>query len=381
VFDPTYTEEQQALVATTRKFTRESIIPVAHHYDETEQFPLDVFQAAFDVGLVNVELPEAYGGLGLHTVDGCLVAEELAYGCAGIATSLQCNHLGALPLLVAGTEAQKQHYLNALTQELCFISYCCSEPEAGSDVAAMKTRLVRDGNGWRLSGQKRWITNGGHAKFYTGFATLDPALGHRGITGFVIPRDRPGVSVGKKEKKLGQRASETSDVLFDDVPLTDADLLGEPGKGFYIAMEVFDRSRPMIAAQCAGMIRRCLDESVRYAKERKTFGKPIAEHQAIQIMIADMAMAYESVRLLTSKAAWEVDHGVKRTNTSSIAKCMGADLAVRTATDAVQVFGGYGYTREYPVEKIYRDSKLMQIYEGTSQVQRMVIAKNILMRG
>lgn len=381
VFTPTYSDEQSALVQTARKFTRESIIPVAHEYDESEKFPLDVFKAAFDLGLMNVEIPEAYGGLGLHTLDGCLVAEELAYGCAGIATSIMCNHLGALPLMVAGTEEQKQKYLRAIAEDFCFISYCCSEPEAGSDVASMKTRLVRDGDGWRLSGQKRWITNGGHARFYTGFATLDPALGHRGITGFVIERDRPGVSVGKKEKKLGQRASETCDVIFDDVRLTDADILGEPGKGFYIAMEVFDRSRPMIAAQCAGMIRRCIDESVRYAKERKTFGKPIAEHQAIQFMIADMAIAYETTKLLYSKAAWEVDQGIRRTNTSSIAKCYGADSVVRCATDAVQIFGGYGYTREYPVEKIYRDAKLMQIYEGTSQVQRMVIAKNILTRG
>lgn len=380
MFDPTYTEEQQALLETARKFTRETIIPVAHEYDEAEKFPLDVFQAAFDLSLVNIELPEAYGGLGLHTLDGCLVAEELAYGCAAIATSIMCNHLGALPLIVAGNDEQKRKFLTPLTEKLEFISYCCSEPEAGSDVAAMKTRLVRDGNGWRLNGQKRWITNGGHAKYYTGFATLDPALGHRGITAFAIERDRPGVSVGKKEKKLGQRASETCDVLFDDVPLTDADILGEPGKGFYIAMEVFDKSRPMIGAQCAGMIRRCMDESARYAKERKTFGKPIAEHQAVQFMIAEMAMAYETVRLLYSKAAWEVDRGIKRTNTSAIAKCMGADLAVRSATDAVQIFGGYGYTREYPVEKIYRDAKLMQIYEGTSQVQRMVIAKNILLR-
>ncbi|HEY8379327.1 MAG TPA: acyl-CoA dehydrogenase family protein [Nannocystis sp.] len=381
MFTPTYSDEQSALVQTARKFTRESIIPVAHEYDESEKFPLDVFKAAFDLGLMNVEIPEAYGGLGLHTLDGCLVAEELAYGCAGIATSIMCNHLGALPLMVAGTEEQKQKYLRAIAEDFCFISYCCSEPEAGSDVASMKTRLVRDGDGWRLSGQKRWITNGGHARFYTGFATLDPALGHRGITGFVIERDRPGVSVGKKEKKLGQRASETCDVIFDDVRLTDADILGEPGKGFYIAMEVFDRSRPMIAAQCAGMIRRCIDESVRYAKERKTFGKPIAEHQAIQFMIADMAIAYETTKLLYSKAAWEVDQGIRRTNTSSIAKCYGADSVVRCATDAVQIFGGYGYTREYPVEKIYRDAKLMQIYEGTSQVQRMVIAKNILTRG
>jgi len=381
VFDPTYTDEQHALIETARKFTRESIIPAAHDYDESEKFPLDIFRAAFDLGLMNVEVPEAYGGLGLHTVDGCLVAEELAYGCAGIATSIMCNHLGALPLVIAGTEEQKQRHLGRLTSDLYFISYACSEPEAGSDVAAMKTRLTRDGNGWRLSGQKRWITNAGHASVFTGFATLDPALGHRGITAFVVERDRPGVSVGKKEKKLGQRASETCDVLFDDVALTDADLLGEPGKGFYVAMETFDKSRPMIAAQCAGIIRRCLDESIRYAKERKTFGKPIAEHQAIQFMIAEMAMAYETTRLLTSKAAWEVDHNIKRTNTSAIAKCTGADLAVKCATDAVQVFGGYGYTREYPVEKLYRDAKLMQIYEGTSQVQRMVIAKNLLLRG
>jgi acyl-CoA dehydrogenase len=381
MFDPTYTEEQQALIDTARKFTREVIIPQAHEYDESEQFPLPIFRAAFELGLLNVELPEAYGGLALSALDGCLLSEELAYGCAAVATSMMCNHLAALPLMIAGTDEQKQHYLSWLTREPIFASYACSEPEAGSDVAAMKTRLTRDGDGWRLTGQKRWITNGGHASFYTGFATLDPKLGHKGITGFVVDRARPGISIGKKEKKLGQRASETCDVIFEDVKLTDADILGEPGKGFYIAMETFDKSRPMIGAQCAGMIRRCLEESARYAKERKTFGKPIAEHQAIQFMIADMAMAYESTRLLYSKAAWEVDHDIKRTITSAVAKCTGADLAVRCATDAVQVFGGYGYTREYPVEKIYRDAKLMQIYEGTSQIQRMVIAKNILLRG
>ncbi len=380
MFDPSYTEEQHALVDTARKFAADTIIPAAHECDEHERFPVEIFQAAFDVGLMNVELPEEFGGLGLGTVDGCLIAEELAYGCPAIATSIMCNHLGALPLMIAGTPAQKERYLGWLTRELTFVSYCCSEPEAGSDVASMKTRLTRDGNGWVLSGQKRWITNGGHASFYTGFATVDPALRHKGITGFVIERDRPGVSVGKKEKKLGQRASETVDVLFDDVRLTDEDLLGAPGAGFSIAMETFDKSRPMIGAQCAGIIRRCLDESIRYSKERKTFGVPISQHQAIQFMIAEMAMAYEAVRLLVSKAGWEIDNGIKRTNTSAIAKCMGADLAVRSATDAVQIFGGYGYTREYPVEKLYRDSKLMQIYEGTSQVQRMVIAKNLLVR-
>jgi len=380
MFDPTLTEEQQALIETARKFTRESIIPVAGELDEEEKFPVDLFRSAWELGLMNVELPEAYGGLGLSTFEGCLMAEELAYGCAAIATSIMCNHLGALPLEVAGTEAQKQKYLTQVAEEFQFISYCCSEPDAGSDVAGMKTKLTRDGDGWLLNGQKRWITNGGYAKLYTGFATIDAKLRHKGITGFVIERDAPGVSVGKKEKKLGQRASNTVDVIFEDVRLSDDNILGEPGRGFAIAMEVFDKSRPMIGAQCAGMIRRCLDESVAYAKERKTFGVPIANHQAIQFMIAEMAMSYEAVNLLYKKAAWEVDNNVRRTNTSAIAKCIGADHVVRAATDAVQVFGGYGYTREYPVEKIYRDAKLMQLYEGTSQVQRMVIAKNILKR-
>jgi len=378
MFDPTYSEQQTALVATARRFVREQIIPIAGECDEHERFPTEVFEAAWNLGLMNVEIPESYGGIGLHTLEGCLISEELSYGCAAISTSIMCNHLAALPLLIAGTEQQKQKYLGWLAREFVFASYCCSEPEAGSDVAAMRTRIVKDGHQWLLSGQKRWITNGGHASFYTGFATIDPALKHKGITGFVVPRDTKGISVGRKEKKLGQRASETVDVIFEDVRLSEENLLGKPGQGFAIAMETFDRSRPMIAAGCAGLIRRALDESVRYARERKTFGVPIAQHQGVQFMLAEMGMAHESVRLLYSKAAWEVDHDIKRTITSSVAKAVGADLAMKVTTDAVQIFGGYGYTREYPVEKLMRDAKLMQIYEGTSQIQRMVIARNLL---
>jgi len=381
MFTPAYSEDSLALADTARKFAKESMIPVAAKYDELGEMPMEVFQAAWELGLINVELPEAVGGLEVSTVEGCLIAEELAYGCAGIATSIVCNHLGALPLMIGGTQEQQQHWLTKLSDEMCFVSYACSEPEAGSDVAAMRTKLVRDGEGWILSGQKRWITNAAHAKFYTGFATLDPALGHKGITGFVVSADAPGVSVGKKEDKLGQRASSTCDVLFDDVKLGPENIIGEPGRGFALAMETFDKSRPMIAAQCAGLIRRAMDESVKYAKERKTFGVPIAQHQAIQFMIAEMAMAHETTRLLYSKAAWEVDNGVKRTSTSAMAKAMGADMAMKATTDAVQIFGGYGYTKEYPVEKLMRDAKLMQIYEGTSQIQRLVIAKNILVRG
>ena len=381
MFDPSYTEEQQALVDTARKFAAEHIIPVAGEYDEKGEHPDEVFKAAWELGLMNVEVPEDYGGLGLSTLEGCLIAEQLAYGCAGISTSIMCNHLGLLPLMIAGTEEQKQKYLGWATEEFVFASYCCSEPEAGADVAGMRTRITKDGDGWILNGQKRWITNGGHASIYTGFATLDPSLRHKGITGFVMPSDMKGVSVGKKENKLGQRASNTVDVIFEDVKLGPENLLGEPGRGFAIAMETFDKSRPMIAASAAGLIGRCLDESVQYAKERKTFGVPIAQHQAIQFMIAEMAMAHEATKLLYSKAAWEVDQGIRRTNTSAIAKAMGADMAMKAAVDAVQVFGGYGYTKEYPVEKLMRDAKLLQIYEGTSQIQRMVIAKNILVRG
>jgi acyl-CoA dehydrogenase len=380
MFDPSITEEQQAFVETARKFTAESIIPVAGHLDESGEFPLAVFHKAFELGLMNVEVPEEHGGGGLSTLEGCLIAEELAFGCAGIATSIMCNHLGALPLMIAGTPAQQEQYLGALTRELHFISYACSEPDAGSDVAGMKSRLVPDGDGYRLTGQKRWITNAGYAKAFTGFATLDPALRHKGITGFVLPRDREGISVGNKENKLGQRASDTRDVIFDNVRVEKHELLGEPGKGFPIAMETFDKSRPMIAANAAGLIRRAAEESRAYALERKAFGVEIAQHQAVQFMIAEMVMAYEVTRLMYFKAAWEVDQGIKRTSTSAIAKCMGADLAMKVATDAVQVFGGYGYTKEYPVEKLMRDAKLLQIYEGTSQIQRLVIARNFLFR-
>ncbi len=380
MFDPTLTPEQDQLVHTARRFVAEKIIPHATAWDTRGEFPLPVFREAWELGLMNVELPAEYGGVGLHTFEGCLVSEELAYGCAAIATSIMCNHLGSLPLLIAGTEEQKRRWLGRLGEQCCFVSYACSEPEAGSDVAGMKTRIVRDGNGWRLNGQKRWITNAGHASFFTGFATMDPTQRHKGITAFVVGADQPGVSTGRKEDKLGQRASDTRDVIFEDVHIPDDQILGQPGEGFGIAMETFDRSRPMIAALAAGIIRRCAEESKAYALERKAFGVPIAQHQGVQFMIAEMVMAYEAVRLLWQKAAWEVDHGVKRTSTSAIAKAWGGDLAMKAATDAVQVFGGYGYTKEYPVEKLMRDAKLLQIYEGTSQVQRIVISRNFLFR-
>lgn len=333
---------------------------------------------AWETGLLNIEVPEAYGGLGGSCLDDCLVQEEVAYGCAGINTSMAANMLGSMPIVIAGTPDQQQRYLGRLTSELTFAAYCCSEPDAGSDVAALRTKVTRHGDDYVLNGQKRWITNGGVADFYTVFATFDTALKHKGIACFIVDANTPGVKAGRKENKMGHRASNTTDVLFEDVKVSKAQLLGAEDGGFKLAMKTFDRSRPWIAASAAGTIRRALDESRRYAQERKTFGVPIASHQAISFMLAEMAMSYEATRLLTHKAAWAVDRGDITSIVSAYAKAFGADAAMKATTDAVQIFGGYGYTKEYPVEKLMRDAKLLQIYEGTSQIQRMVISRHLL---
>ncbi|MEO5767970.1 MAG: acyl-CoA dehydrogenase family protein [Polyangia bacterium] len=373
-----YTDEQQALIQTARDFTRKEIIPVAGALDEEGKFPQEVCEKAWETGLMNCEVPEAYGGIGLSCLSHCLVLEEMSYGCMGINTTIAGNMLGSMPIIIAGTEEQKKTYLGRLIAKPVFAAYCCSEPDAGSDVAGMKTRFRKVGSEYVLSGQKRWITNGGVADFYTVFARAEGTERHKGITCFVVDRKTAGVSVGKKENKMGQRASNTTDVLFDDVKLTAQNVVGNEGEGFKVAMRTFDRTRPWIAAGAAGIIRRAMEESRAYALDRKTFGVPIAQHQAIQFMLAEMAIAYESTRLLGHKAAWSIDQGHIDNMVSSYAKAYGADAAMRVTTDAVQIFGGYGYTKDYPVEKLMRDAKLLQIYEGTSQIQRMVIARNLL---
>ncbi|WP_428263771.1 acyl-CoA dehydrogenase family protein [Haliangium sp.] len=377
-FDLSYTEEQQALAQTARDFTKKEITPVAGEYDESGAFPRDILKRAWDTGLFNVEVPEQYGGLGGSCLDHCLVLEELSYGCLAFNTTIAANMLGAMPVLIAGSEEQKKKYLGRLTDEPLFAAYCCSEPDAGSDVAGMSTKVEKHGDDYVINGQKRWITNGGVANWYTVLATSDKSKRHKGISCFVIDADTPGVKSGRKEDKMGQRASNTTDVIFEDVKVPKSALIGAEGNGFKIAMKTFDRSRPWIAAGAAGVIRRALEESSQYALERKTFGVPIAQHQAIQFMIADMAIAYENTRLLCHKAAWNVDRGELESVVSAFAKAYGGDAAMRVTTDAVQIFGGYGYTKEYPVEKLMRDAKLLQIYEGTSQIQRMVIARNVL---
>ncbi len=379
MFEFTPSEEQQALIDTARRFAKERIIPIAAECDRDAKFPRDVFVAGHELGLVNAVLPTEYGGPGMADLDLTFITEELAYGCSGIQTSMSANNLAMTPIKLGGNEAQKKKYLGWMAKEPIFASYATSEPSAGSDVAGMQCRAKKQSDGsYVLTGTKQWITNASFASFYVIFATEDPAQRHKGIGAFIVERAFNGVSVGEHEDKLGQRASDTNTVMLEDVRVPAENVLAAPGQGFKLAMETFNQTRPDIGAIACGVMRRCIEECVAYAKERKTFGVPIGQHQMVQSMLADMAIRYEATNLLVRKAAWNLDHGVRNPVVSSYAKAFGADSAMATAVDAVQIFGGNGYTKEYPVEKLMRDAKLLQIYEGTSQVQRMVIAKNML---
>ncbi len=373
------TEEQNALIEAARRFTRERIIPIAAQCDRDSHFPVEVFQEGWKLGLVNLTLDAELGGPGLSDLDSTFVTEELAYGCTGIQTSFTDNTLGLTPLRLAGTPEQKKKYLGWLAQEPVFCAFATTEAGAGSDVAAMRTKATKQSDGsYVLTGEKAWITNANLASFYTIFATENVELHHKGIGAFIVHRDAKGLSVGKHEDKIGQRASDTAVVTLDEVRVPAAQVLAPPGHGFKLAMETFNTTRPDIGAMAVGLMRRCLDESVAYAKERKTFGQPIAQHQLVQAMIAEMAIRVEAASLLVRKAAWNLDHGVRDSVVSSYAKAYATDGAMATATDAVQIFGANGCVKEYPVEKLMRDAKILQIYEGTSQIQRIVIARHAL---
>ena len=372
------TEEQVAVQRLARDFTARVIKPVAAHYDETEELAWPVVEEAFKVGLLYLNIPEEYGGAGLEHLTEILVAEEMAAGCLGITTTIIGVGLGVLPILIAGTPEQKETFLPPLCAQPALAAFCLTEPGAGSDVASMATTAVRDGDDYVIDGTKHFITNGGVARLYTAFAVTDRARGAKGISAFIVPGDAPGLSQGKVEKKLGIRASHTAEVVFDGVRVPAANRLGEEGQGFSVAMKTLDSSRPVVAAGGVGVARAALEAAVKYARERVQFGRPIAELQAIQFMLADMAMAVETARLVTRKAAWQLDRGEAVSMTGAMAKCLGGDAAMKVATEAVQVFGGYGYMREYPVEKYLRDAKIVQIYEGTNQIQRLVIARHLL---
>ena len=380
MIDFSLTEEQAQLQELARKFAREEIIPNAAAHDLTGEFPREIVRKAWEIGLMNTHVPAEYGGAGLGVLDGCLITEELAYGCTGIATAMEANGLAAAPVIVAGDEEQKKEFLGRLTKDFLLAAYCVTEPGAGSDVAGIRTSAKRVGDDYVINGEKMWITNADVANWYFLLAYTDPSAKHRGMSGFIIPRETPGVTVGKKEKNLGQRASDTRGITFEDVKVPAKYLLGKEGDGFKIAMSAFDHTRPTVSSGAVGLARRAMDEAVKYATERSTFGQPIAKYQAVSFMIADMAKDIEAARLLVWQAAWAIDSGRRNTKLASFAKAFAADVAMRVTIDAVQVFGGYGYSQEYPVEKLMRDAKIYQIYEGTSQIQRLIIAKEIFDR-
>ena len=372
------TEEQEELRRVAREFAQKEIAPAAMPYDKTGEFPWEIHRKAYDVGLVNPSVPTAYGGGGLSALECCLIVEELGAGCAGITTSIMVNDLALMPILVGGSEGQKRTFLTPFCTSFHMGAFCLTEPGAGSDVASMSTSAKLDGDSYILNGTKTFITNGSVASLYTVFATHDKSLRHKGISGFIVPADTPGISHGKKFDKMGQRASDTAEVIFEDVRVPRANLLGREDEGFKIAMVTLDRTRPMIAAMSVGLARAAMEAAIHYAKGRETFGMPIGHHQAVQLILADMAKDIEAARLLTWQCAWLIDQGHRATKESSFAKCFATDVAMRVTTDAVQILGGYGYMKDLPLEKYMRDAKLMQIYEGTNQIQRIVIARHLL---
>lgn len=375
--DFSFSDEQKALIDMARKFAQNEIRPIAAACDQDSTFPLELFRKAWETGLMNEFIPPEFGGLGLSCLDGCLLNEELAWGCAGIATSLFCNSLALAPILYGGNAEQKKKYFSAFVNEFQLASFCLSEPGAGSDAGGLSTKVTRDGDYYIINGSKQWITNAGYASLFTVFATLDKSRGPKGICGFIVEKNTPGLSIGKKEDKMGQRASDTRAVIFDNVRVHKSQMLGSEGEGFKIAMMALDRTRPAIGALATGTARAALEHATRYAQERVAFGKAIGENQGVSFLLADMAKDIAASRLLTLHAAWLVDKGQHASKESSIAKCFATDAAMRITTDAVQVYGGYGYTKEYPVEKLMRDVKVMQIFEGANQIQRMIIAREL----
>jgi acyl-CoA dehydrogenase len=378
VVDFTLTDEQKALREMAHDFAEKEMRPVAWEYDKDGTWPEDVLKKAWELGLMNSHIPEEYGGPGASYMDGVLIEEEMGWGCSGIGTSLTCNGLATAPIMLGGSDETKKAFLSRLTEEFSLASFCLTEPDAGSDVSGMRTTAVRQGDKYVLNGSKCFITNGGYADYYTVYAKTDKDAGHRGISAFVVPRDDT-VTVDKKEDKMGQRASNTATITFNETEVPAENLLGEENHGFKLAMMTLDRTRPGVAAMAVGIARAAFEYATDYSKERVQFGVPIAMHQAIQFMIADMATEVEAARLMVWKSAVELDQGRRNTLTSSHAKRFAADAAMKITTDAVQVYGGYGFIKEYPVEKLMRDAKIMQLYEGTSQIQRLVIARETLL--
>ncbi len=374
-------EEQEALRGLANEFSRDVIRPAAPHHDQTGEYPFEVLKQAHEHGLMNTHIPEANGGLDLSCLDGCLIGEELAWGCTGIGTAMEANGLAQQPVILGGSEGLKKKYLDPMMEELTLCAYAVTEPGAGSDVQGLKTTAVRQGDKWVINGTKMWITNAGVADWFFVVALTDPDKKARGgMTAFVVEASTPGITVGKKEYNMGQRCSDTRGITFEDVVVPQENMVGQEGDGWKLAMAAFDYTRAAVASAAVGLARAAFEHASQYATERRTFGKPIAAHQSIAFMIADMATQIEAGRWLVWNAAHRKDQGLRNTMQSSMAKVFCADMAMKVATDAVQVYGGYGYSSEYPVEKLMRDAKNFQIYEGTSQIQRLIISREIFVR-
>lgn len=376
--DFSLSSEQSEIKELALKFARNEMIPLAQKFDEEGIFPKDVFKKAWELGLINTCIPAEYGGTGFSSVDAVIISEALAYGCMGMNTAFMANDLALLPIVIAGSDEQKKKFLTPFTTDFKIAAFCLTEPGNGSDAGGIKTSLKDNGDHYILNGEKMWITNAGYADLFVVYATIDSSLKHKGITALVLDPKSAGVEVGKKEDKMGHRSSDTRGVKFSQVKVPKENILGKPGEGWGIAMKTLDHSRPLVASSALGGAQRALDLSIQYSKERVQFGVPISQHQAIQFMIAEMGMKVEAARLLIHKAAWMCDQGVKNTEIASYAKAFASDSCMQITTDAVQIYGGYGYSKEYPVEKLMRDAKLIQIYEGTSQIQRLVMARELL---
>jgi acyl-CoA dehydrogenase len=371
-------DDQRAYQSLAHDFAKNEIIPQAEHYDETGEYPWPIIHKAFDAGLMYVNVPQKWCGAGVSLLDECIIQEELSWGCVGISGAATISNIPALGVIMAGTDEQGKRFLGGAIENRGVSCYALSEPGAGSDVKSIRTAARRIGDEYSISGSKCFISSATNASHMLLFAYTDFSLGHRGITAFWIPMDRAGVRVGPPEKKMGQQASHIASVYLEDVKATADEVIGGEGSGFKLAMEVFNRSRPTIAISAVGVSRRAMELATEYANERKAMGVPIIEHEGIGFMLADMDIAISAARHLTFHSAWLADQGKPNSVEAARAKCFAADTAMRVTTDAVQVFGGYGYMREYPVEKLMRDAKVIQIYEGTVQIQRLIIARSMM---
>jgi acyl-CoA dehydrogenase len=378
MIDFSLSDEQRALRELAREFARNEIAPFAAEHDRESKHPTEIIQKAHKVGLMNMTVPEEHGGAGLGMLETCLVSEELGAACSGISTAILANTLALTPLLISGLPAQLEEYVKPLCAGPHLAALCMTEPQAGSDVGAIRTTARLVGDRYVISGTKTLIDNGGVAQLYCVFVSTDPEQGVKGISAFAVPAGLPGLTVGKREEKMGQRAIDTSEVRFEEVSVPAQNRLGQEGDGFGIFLRTLDRNKPWIAAAAVGVARAALQEATRYSQQREQFSRPLASFQAIQFKLADMAIKIEGARLLTWQAAWLVDQGLRHASPSAIAKCYASDMAMEVTIDAVQVLGGYGYIKEYPVEKMMRDAKVFQIYMGTNEIQRHLIAQELL---